>query len=239
MPKSMKERVSALLRKAENPAASEAEAQNCMNLAMSLMAKYGLSMHEITGDNAEEICGSSTKWKSGRCGDAMVYVQNSIAAFTSTRVSYRGNARTGTSMTYYGYEAERQLAIWLHNHISAAIQTESRRYNPPFRDARMRSRDRRSFALFMAQRISERLAVLTKKLDESGRGTGRDVIVAKDAKLDEFFDGLGIRNAPARKRELYSEGARAGRNAGDEVSLHRPVSSSSGPLRIAHCKGAA
>lgn len=232
MAKSMKDRVAALLRRANDAASSEAEAETCMNMAMDLMAKFGLSMADVEGNDAEQIGSTETQWQRGRGGDAMIYVQNAIAAFTSTRVSFKGNASAGSRMTYYGYEAERQLAIWLHNHIRNAIEVESKLYNPPVRDTRARAKDRKSFAVYMAQRISVRLFEMADTLDDAGRGTGTEVMVVKNAKLDEHFDGLGILRARNRKRSFYREGAEAGIVAGDKVSLHRPVSDESAPLRI-------
>lgn len=233
MAKSMKDRVSSLLRKANDPAASEAEAETCMNMAMDLMAKFGLSMDDVMGEEAEEIGASETKWQRGRGGDAMIYVQAAIAAFTSTRAAFAGNSSVGTRMTYYGYEAERQLAIWLHDHIRNAIEVQSKLYNPVIKDARMRAKDRRSFAVYMARRIAVRLYGLAETLDDAGRGTGTDVMVVKNAKLDEHFEGLGLGKARSRKRSFFREGAEAGIAAGDAVSLHRPVTDASGPLRLA------
>lgn len=232
MAKSMKDRVAALMRKANDPAASETEAQSCMTMAMNLMSKFGFSMSDVSGGEAEEIGQSDTHWQRGRGGDAMTYVQGAIAAFTSTRVSYRGNASVGTSMTYYGYEAERDLAIWLHNHIRSAIETESRLYNPPVQDASLRAKDRKSFAVYMARRIAQRLFDLAEKLDEAGRGSGTEVMVVKNAKLDEHYKKLDLLKARKTKRSFFHEGASAGAKAGDRVSLHRPVSEKDSPLAI-------
>lgn len=230
--KSMKERAAALMAKATDPAASEAEAEMCMQRAMDLMSKFGFTIDEITGDQAEEIGRSSTPWTNGRPGGAMFYVQNAIAAFTNTRVSFRGAVSKGTSMDYHGYGAERELAVWLHGHILSAIKTESRAYNPKHSSPAVRARDRKSFAIYMAKRIAARLYELSKTLDDEGRGTGTEVMVIKNQKLDEYYDGLGIRNAIQRKQSLYREGALAGAEAGERVSLHRPVTDTSGPLAI-------
>lgn len=230
--KSMKERAAALMAKAIDPAASEAEAEMCMQRAMDLMSKFGFSIDEITGDQAEEIGCSSTPWANGRPGGAMSYVQNAIAAFTNTRVSFRGTVTEGTSMDYHGYGAERELAVWLHSHILNAIKIESRAYNPQHSSPAVRARDRKSFAIYMAKRIAARLYELSETLDDEGRGTGTEVMVIKNQKLDEYYDGLGIRKAIQRKQSLYREGAIAGEEAGEKVSLHRPVMDTSGPLAI-------
>ena len=233
MPKtSMKERAAALIAKATDPAASEAEANLCMQKAMDLMSKFGFAMDDITGESAEEIGRSSTPWANGRPGGAMFYVQNAIAAFTNTRVSFRGTVSEGTSMEYYGYGAERDLAVWLHSHILSAIKTESRSYNPGHSSPAVRARDRKSFAIYMAKRIAARLYELTETLDDEGRGTGTEVMVIKNQKLNEYYDGLGIKKAIERKQTLYREGAIAGAEAGEKVSLHRPVTDTSGPLAI-------
>ncbi|MGB0928873.1 MAG: DUF2786 domain-containing protein [Pikeienuella sp.] len=228
----MKDKVASLLRKASDNASSEAEAQTCMTMAMNLMAKFGLSMDEVSGSGAEPISKSNTAWHSGRSGDAMRYVQSAIAAFTSTRVTYRGGASSGTSSTYHGYEAERQLAIWLHGHIANSIKVESRLFNPSARTSRMRAEMRRSFALCMAERIAERLYDMAKTIDDAGRGSGAEVMVVKNARLDEYLDGLDIPYARRRRRTVYTGGAVAGRAAGEATSLHRPVTERDGPLRI-------
>lgn len=230
--KSMKERAASLMAKATDPAASEAEAELCMQKAMDLMSKYGFTMDDITGDQAEEIGRSATPWANGRPGGAMFYVQNAIAAFTNTRVSFRGTVSQGTSMDYHGYGAERDLAVWLHGHILNAIKVESAAYDPGPHSPAVRSRDRKSFAIYMAKRIATRLYDLAETLDDAGRGTGTEVMVVKNQKLDQHYEELGFPKAVQRKQKLYREGAIAGSEAGDKVTLHRPVSETSGPLAI-------
>lgn len=229
---SMKERVAALIAKAKDPAATEAEAEACMNMAMGLMSKFGLSMDDVTGDEAEPIGMSKTRFCKGRAGGAMIYVTPAIAAFTSTRVAFAGNGTRGTKTMYYGYGPERDLAIWLHGHIEEAIARESRAYDPGPYSTSIRTRDRKSFAVYMAKRIAQRLRDLTEDLDDAGRGTGRDVMVVKNRLLDEHYEGLGIGSYQHRPSKLYREGAEAGAAAGQKVSLHRPVSDDTGPLRL-------
>lgn len=229
---SMKERVASLMAKANDPAASEAEAEACIQKAMGLMSKFGFTMNDVLGDGAEAVSESNTPWTNGRPGGAMFYVQNAIAAFTNTRVAFKGTVSDGTSMTYYGYGAERDLAVWLHGHILNAIKIQSAAYDPgPYKPS-IRAKDRKSFAIYMAKRISKRLYQLAETLDDAGRSTGTDVMVVKNQKLDEFFDGLGVPKARNTKQSIYREGAIAGEKAGDSVSLHRPVSETSGPLAI-------
>lgn len=231
--KSMKQRAASLLAKATDPAASEAEAELCMQKAMDIMSRFGFTMDDVTGDQAEPIGRSSTPWANGRPGGAMFYVQNAIAAFTNTRVSFRGTVSQGTSMDYHGYGAERELAVWLHAHILNAIKVQSKAYDPgPATSAVVRARDRKSFAIFMARRIAERLYQLTETLDEEGRGTGTEVMVVKNQKLDEHYEGLGFRKAINRQQKLYRDGAVAGAEAGGRVSLHRPISERTGPLQV-------
>jgi len=96
---SMKERAAALIAKANDAAASEAEAEFCMQRALELMSKFGFTMEDVQGNQAEPIGKSGTPWTSGRPGGAMFYVQNAIAAFTNTRVSFGGTVSRGTLMT--------------------------------------------------------------------------------------------------------------------------------------------
>ncbi|MEO1720972.1 MAG: DUF2786 domain-containing protein [Pseudomonadota bacterium] len=228
----MKDRVSALLARANDPASSEAEAATCMDKAMQIMTKFGFTMDDVMGDNAEVIGQSEGAWMSGRHGGAMIYVQGAIAAFTSTRVSFRGNVSTGSSATYHGYSAERELATWLHNHIANSIKVESAKYDPGPYPASVRSRDRKSFAIYMAKRISQRLRAMTKDLDDGARATGNEVMIVKNRKLDEHFAGLDLSTYRERKNKLYRDGAQAGMAAGDGVSLHRPVSEAGRTLQI-------
>ncbi len=100
-------------------------------------------------------------------------------------------------------------------------------------DAAVRARDRKSFAIYMAKRIAVCLYDLAETLDDAGRGTGTDVMIVKNQKLDEHYEGLGYPKAITRKQKMYREGALAGSKAGDAVSLHRPVGDKSGPLQIA------
>lgn len=231
--RSMKERAAALMARANDPASSEAEANLCMQKAMDLMSKFGFTMDEISGDQAEEIGASSTCWTNGRPGGAMVFVQNAIAAFTNTRVSFKGNLSNGSAMTYHGYGPERDLAVWLHGHILNAIKVESATYDPgPFSPA-IRAKDRKSFAIYMARRIAQRLYAMSETLDDAGRGTGTDVMIVKNQKLDEHFEDLGFKKAIHRKVSVFSEGAEAGKRAGENLSLHRPVTEQGAPLAIA------
>lgn len=234
--KSMKERVASLLARAEDAASSETEVELCVQKAMDLMKKYGFTMDDVTGDTAEEVGQTTTPFTKGRPGGAMRYVQGAIATFTNTRVSFRGTVTTGISATYYGYAAERELAAWLHAHIVNAIKIQSALYDPGPYSAAVRARDRRSFAIYMAYRISQRLKALTDSLEEE-RGTGTDVMVIKTQKVDAFYEGLDLSRAVNRKIRLYSEGAAAGTKAGDTVSLHRPVTEKEEEERLLIGKG--
>ncbi|MFK7882273.1 DUF2786 domain-containing protein [Roseobacter sp.] len=232
MSNSMRDRAASLIAKANNPAASENEAEACMQKAMDLMGKFGFTMDDVLGDRAESIGMSGTPWMNGRPGGAMFSVHGAIAAFTNTRASFKGTVTRGTSMTYHGYGAERDLAVWLHGHILNAIKVQSAAYNPDHRNAAVRARDRKSFAIYMARRISTRLYSMVETLDYTGRGTGTDVMVVKNKKLDEHYEGLGFPKAIQRKQSLYRDGAIAGSEAGEAVSLHRPISEATGPLQI-------
>lgn len=232
MSKSMKERVSALLAKANDPAASEAEANACIAQAMKLMSKFGFSLEDIQGVDAEEVGLSSTSWTSGRAGGAMIYVMSAIAGFTNTKCSFLGSRSAGTETTYYGYGPERDLAVWLHKHILNAIKVESRKYQPGRYEASIKARLRKSFAFAMAGRISERLKEMTDVLDNTGRGTGTDVLVLKNKKLEDFYEEFGFSPYKAKKMKLYSDGIEDGKKAGDKVSLHRPIEEGDVPLAI-------
>lgn len=234
--KSMKERVASLLARAEDAASSETEVELCIQKALDLMSKYGFTMDDVTGDTAEEVGQTETPFTKGRSGGAMRYVNGAIAAFTNTRVSFKGTVTAGTSMTYYGYAAERELAVWLHAHIMNAIKVQSAMYDPGPYSAAVRARDRKSFAIYMADRISQRLWALVDSLEEE-RGTGTDVMVIKTQKVDAFYESLGLSRAINRKIRLYAEGAAAGTKAGDTVSLHRPVTEKEEEERILIGKG--
>ncbi|EBA18367.1 hypothetical protein RSK20926_11629 [Roseobacter sp. SK209-2-6] len=228
----MKERAAALMARANDPASSEAEANLCMQKAMDLMSKFGFTMEEVSGDQAEEIGASSTPWTGGRPGGAMVFVQNAIAAFTNTRGAFRGRPSSGSAMTYYGYGAERDLAVWLHGHILNAIKVESASYDPGPYSPAIRAKDRKSFAIFMARRIAQRLYAMSETLDDAGRGTGTEVMIVKNQKLDEHFESLCLRKAINRKISVFSEGAEAGKQAGENLSLHRPVTGQGATLAL-------
>lgn len=233
MPKSsMKERTANLLAKANDPAASEVEANLCMQKAMDLMSKFGFTMEDVLGEQAEQIGRSETHWTKGRSGGAMIYVASAIAAFTNTRMSFRGTVSRGAAMDYHGYGAERDLAVWLHDHILNAIKIESANYNPGPHSPAVRARDRKSFAIYMAKRIAARLYEMAETLDDDGRSTGADVMVVKNQRLDEHFEALGFPQAVHRKQKLFREGAIAGAAAGEKVSLHRPISEQAEPLQI-------
>ncbi|GLO71326.1 hypothetical protein MACH17_28430 [Phaeobacter inhibens] len=129
----------------------------------------------------------------------MVDVQNAIAAFTNTRASFVGSRSKGSAMTYHGYRAERDLAVWLHGHILNAIKVESAAYDPgPFSPA-IRAKDRKSFAIYMARRIAQRLYAMSETLDEAGRGTGTEVMIIKNKKLDDHFENLGFKRRSSAK----------------------------------------
>ncbi|QBR34845.1 hypothetical protein ETW23_00325 [Leisingera sp. NJS201] len=229
---SMRDRARALLARANDPASSEAEVNLCMQKSMDLMSKFGFTMDEISGDQAEDIGASYTRWTNGRPGGAMVYVQNAIAAFTNTRVAFKGCVSEGSAMTYHGYSAERDLAVWLHGHILNAIKVESANYDPGPYPPHIRAKDRKSFAIYMARRIAQRLYAMSETLDDAGRGTGTEVMIVKNKKLDDHYESLGFKKAVNRKVSVFSEGVEAGKRAGDNLSLRRPVSEQSAPLAI-------
>lgn len=187
----MRKRIAALIAKSRDKASTEAEAMSAAAAAQRLMQSSGLTLEDVTGDNAETVGESKAAWRKGRVGDSMQYAQGAIAKFTGCGVCFCGNASIGTQQIYYGYGPERDLAIWLHDTIAAAIARESKAYAPPPGDSYDRSRARRDFALGMSSRIAQRLYEMAKEGEEVAQrtSTGRELVLVRGAAIHPRLQG--------------------------------------------------
>lgn len=222
----LREKIKALVARAESIASSPAEVEAAMSRANDLMQKHGLTLDDVAGEDAEPVLVAEGEIVTGRVLKTVGFFVPSLARFCGVR-SFRTweTYSRHRQLNWVGYGPDIDLAQYLFGVITEAIRTESRKHQPA------KSRD--DFACAMAARIGMRLRELSDLRQPTAVGGGKDLIAVKDAAIDEAFDQLGIGKARRRATRSIDETVfDAGRKAGDRVGLHRPVSGERGKLAL-------
>jgi hypothetical protein len=94
----------------------------------------------------------------------------------------------------------------------------------------------RSFTAACCERITDRLLALVERSKTARTSNGRELVVVKDAAIKAFMKDNGIRlrtcglHSPSN---VDAAAQAAGRAAGDRAAFGRPVTGTTGILRIA------
>lgn len=225
----MKRIVAALL---EDEGRTEAETQTARKLAAKLMAKHGLTEEDVLREDRDML---RADLDIGRHDWIMTkFVGAAVADLTGTGcwrmdlAASTGRRSDRKRWTFAGYRPDVEQAEWLMGTILDAGKRGAR----PYKGDRAKSDFLASFAATVARRIRE----LARELDDVREHEGSTaLVVTKAANVDSYVtDELGVRlqDGRSRGRGIRDHGAAtAGRKAGAEVSLSRPVGGR-GPLAI-------
>lgn len=230
---SIRDKIAKLMRLATDSGAADNEAETAMRQAQKLMRKHNI-------DLAEVLVRTSTKpvFNWGEVSVPVSYpkpvkaaplwfgwVITAIGRFTDTKVLYHWGSDHGLCAKFQGEVTDVEYAGWLCRHIRDVIRNSATVFIAPGFTSDDRWANREEFRHQMASRISDRLKALRDENEQAYRSSGTALMVVntKIAERDERFGG---QTYSRRKKSFIrggAEAARAGRVAGDSVSLHRPL----------------
>ena len=216
----------------EEAGKTEAEQEQTRKLAAKLMEKHGLTEEDVKKKDRDML---RADLEIGRHEWIMAkYFGSAIAKLTGTQ-SWRQDLRASTGRrsdrkkwTFAGYRPDVEQADWLMKTLLEAGTRGAKAY----KGDRAKSDFLASFAAVVMRRVNE----LTEELETVRETSGStDLVVVKEANVNSYVaDELGVRLATGRTRGRGLQDASAsaaGRKAGAEVSLRRPVGGS-GPKMI-------
>jgi len=213
-------RIQALRAKTVEQGCTEQEALAAAEKVAELLDRYGLSLSEL--DLQQQACeGVSVDTDRKRVGPVDDCVP-AIAAFFDCRVWGEKGASGTLRHVFFGLPADVAAARYLYELVERAFETETARFRTGETyaavDTRMRRTATNSFQIGLARGITAKLRALREAREVTLRGTsGRDLVVAKAAVVDEELAKLGLqfraRKGPAGKRVLldaFEQGHEAG-----------------------------
>lgn len=233
---SKRDTIAALLRKAKDGGATEAEAAAAMQLAMKLAASSGLSLADIEADNAEahDFIRHDIRSPKNHVHPVDSRLAASIAEFTCTK-AYLSNSdakgRTGRYTVFFGHAADVELALYIRSVCISVLEHSwgVYKYGPLAQKRHIDYKaERFSFVRAFCNRMHERMQEY-RRVDAAATGT--DLIVVKNQLVERRFadylkdNGIRIGILPGKGYRAYSKlAAGAGASAASSVNLGRGVS---------------
>lgn len=233
----IKNRIRALSEKTIDRGCSEAEAFNAAEMVGRLLDQYNLTMEEC--DVREEKC--VRKHVDFQMGKRLP-ISNTVMAisvFTGCKawVSSKsivsrnrggiGYRRLNTGITFFGHEADVELAIYLFNVVVAAYNNATNEFKK-HPDYAGRS-STVSFQHGFAGRISSRLYKMKNDRDAAlaaAATTGTALVALKGELIEKELKEQGIRLTSYTYNTRINDGFAAchGQNAANKVNLSNPIS---------------
>jgi hypothetical protein len=227
----VKARIRALAARTVERGCSEAEALAAAQKVGELLEVYGLTMSEV--ELREEACLQREVVFADPRRVAMKWLFPELLRFTECKGWTSGT----DTLVLFGLEPDVLMAEYLLHVIGAALIQEEAAYRrgPHFAARRAQAQAvLRSFRLGFASRVAARLGELAEARQRSQEGvrasTGTALVLVKQQRIAEGFRGLGLRlRTVHREATIRDRGAwGAGRQAGERVSLERPVGAAQG-----------
>jgi hypothetical protein len=228
------DQIKALLSKTTANGCTEAEELAALAKAAAMQDAYVVTDEELalTKDEAAILHNDppdladphGIKWR----------LAHGISQFCNVKI-YRRRRETG--LNAIGMPSDVQFAMWLLDHLADFVFAQLMEYL--ITDCAPNDERRtiiRSFVEGITDRISERLIELAERSKTAQTNNGRELVIVKDAAITALMKQLDLRLRTGRQRyaSAINEAAHAaGRAAGDLSTFGRPVSGTSGMLRIA------
>jgi len=225
---SKKNTIAALLRKARDPAATIAEMNEAMALAVKLANREGLSLKDIESDNEESRAYGQREWESAK--DHLHPIDKQLAPdlakFTCCKV-YRRTMKGAHYVVFFGHDADLELASYLRDMFKIALENDWQAKKVSLvisgRPFDMRA-ERQSFCRGFCDKVRDRLEAYNGMRKPT---TGTDLVEVKQALLvrrwDEFAKERNIHLEHQYGRPYTSHSASAyaaGQEAGARVSIN-------------------
>lgn len=221
------EKIRALRAKAEDAAATEAEAMAAAEMAARLLVKHDIKPEELSEVAKAE--GTISGFRQGKVLHPVAdYTANAIARFTETK-AYHQNGE----IRYIGLEEDVMMAVYLTEMLVGAGKRGWVAYADEYIAAPLpfKVMESRRFAYFsgFASRISNRLDELKAYRDATrkeaqGTSNATALVVVKDAIIKKVIEERGLAFGKRRDKPVYMDPATwmAGHAQGDNVNLGRP-----------------
>lgn len=241
-------KVKALLSKTVENGCTEAEAMSALDKARSMMDANDISDTDlafggetVTQSRVKRDDPDGIRWNLGMAG--------AVAGFCDCKCW--GEEAQTSKIVFLGLDSDTVFAGWLLDTLEAFVKRQSLQFLADMGRAiggetdlfgaplsgKDREHKRRSFITGCAIRIAERLREATaERKRASVAGTGRSMVVVKNALVDDAFQKLNLnlkRAKAGRVGGLDGTAYARGQSAGNRASLGRPVNGRGGPaLRI-------
>lgn len=216
-------RIKALLAKTVDRGCTEAEAMAAAAKAKELMDVHQLNLSDVELEEEGCIRGTAEDHMHRKL-NIQDWICAAVGAFCEVKVW-----GSGKRIVFFGLRSDVELANWLLKSLEAFIWSKADAYGTTYMT-------RRTFAMGCANRISERLHEEARnRKARQPIGTGRSVMVIKNAIVQREFNKLGLHLG--RQRRSYTRGdenARAaGYKAGDGAHFGRPINGGGEVKRLA------
>lgn len=217
-------KIKALLAKTTDSGCTKDEALNAAEKAAELMEHYDIQASELDYKDAVCINKSTKQRKYGR--QRLTTIITAIAQLTDTKTWSTNHEGI---VTFFGFEADVDVACYLFDTLSDAILFELDQYKKSDEYINLTSNGyyhgrtlTTSFIHGIEERIFERIIELANQKHENvEEATGTALVLVKEAKVKEDFDDLGLRlRSVTRYRTVGSDIARnTGSAAGDRLNI--------------------
>lgn len=218
-----------LLAKAGDAGSTEAEAHEALTMAMAYAEKYGLSIEDVNAEDVSETFKSSDpQFSTHGKGFDMVdkFCTTVIAQFMNVKV-WRTLDSDGDSMiVFFGNDAQVELATYIRRVIRRAMAFEwkAQKFAGLPKGVSV-SEFKLSFHLGMGNGFNSRMT--TRLHEQQATETGRELIVAKEARLEAEFAKLNMalgKASSGRRFQVNGEAYANGKEASNRHDFMRGVS---------------
>lgn len=232
-------RVRKLMALANDERASEGERDNALRMAHATLAKYNLSMAQVSEGGAQEarvfqaFRGKSQPWTRSTA--------NAVAGLFFCKYFYK-NQGSYCEHNFIGRESNAITAKEIAEFVIKSILSEANRLSKYEANPNVWWTQ---FCKGAANQVWHRCAQLRKDAEResaaapTATGTGTSIVLASlyktEMQSNEDFlaeQGLRLRSAASRERYTGAEGYAAGKSFGAKVSLSRQVGATSNTARL-------
>jgi len=226
--------IKALRRKAEDQASTEAEIMEAIAQAEKLMAK-----HQITEAQLERITATEGMREGGH--DNRLKTRHPVNKYCITAISAFCEVKGWWDPNYmkakfYGFDADVEMAEYLIDMIRACMERTWKFYlkdNPI--PTKSRHTEYWSFHLGFSNRIRLRIEEVLETRNPIVMSSGTDLVVKKLEIIEKGFQtalGFSLKRGKRTNIRLQQGAYGQGQNAGNKVSLGRPIEGKGSVRRI-------
>lgn len=240
-------KIQALLMKAADSAASEAERDGAMTMAKKLMAKYDVTQADIdraTADSFVNVVRPGKKTKDNRPYIHPVerYCSVVIGKFCGVK-PYLSNGNGKMGLAFFGFESDVDLAQCMVDAFIDQFEadwTAYKRYDMKSKRFKDLTEARLAFSQGFTSAVNERFTDWMYRNEPNspnrGTGDGRALVIKKMEVIEAAMKEVGLYLGKARsgggRRSNDSEAAGAGYNAGKSADMGRGMAASAAGIKM-------